>query len=79
MEVVFAEQRTAASPEAREEAKQAESMLVQLRQQITGARATENRHAAEEAQLVQDLTTEQGRWLAINQQLDELEKTLAKR
>ena len=74
MEAVMAEQKASASVEAREEARQAEFMLVQLRQQIAAARATENRHAAEEAQLVQDLTTEQGRWLAINQQLDELER-----
>jgi chromosome segregation ATPase len=79
MEAVAAEQKASASAEAREEARQAEFMLVQLRRQLTGARATESRHAAEEAQLVQDLTTEQGRWLAINQQLDELERTLAKR
>jgi chromosome segregation ATPase len=79
MESVVAEQRTAASLEAREEAKQAEAMLAQLRGQITIARATENRHAAEEAQLVQDLTSEQGRWLAINQQLDELERALSRK
>ena len=79
MEAVIAEQKASASAEAREEAKQAEFMVAQLRQQISAARATENRHAAEEAQLVQDLTTEQGRWLAINQQLDELERALSKR
>jgi len=35
--------------------------------------------SAEENQLTQDLTTEQGRWIEINQRLDELERTLAKR
>jgi len=35
--------------------------------------------SAEENQLTQDLTTEQERWIEINQRLDELERTLAKR
>jgi len=79
MEAAAAEGRTATTPEAREEARQAEFMLTQLRRQMAVAKGTETRHAAEEAQLLQDLTTEQGRWLAINQQLDELEKALSRK
>jgi len=74
-----AEGRSAPTPQEREEARHLEQVVVQLRRDLVVARATESRHAAEEAQLVQDLTTEQGRWLAINQQLDELEKALARR
>ena len=72
-------QRASSSPQAREEAEMAESLLGQVRRQLVAQKATVDRHAAEETQLVSDLTAEQGRWLAINQQLDELERTLAKR
>ena len=54
-------------------------MLKEMKAQIAAASTALNRHMAEEAQLVADLTTEQGRWNAINQQLDELERMLAKR
>ena len=79
LEAALAEHRQSSSPEAREEANQASMMLAQLKSQIALVTATLNRHMAEEAQLVADLTTEQGRWNAINQQLDELERLLAKR
>jgi len=68
-----------ASPESREEARQVEFMISQVRRQIALAKMTVDRHAAEESQLVTDLTAEQGRWIDINQRLDELEKALAKR
>ena len=54
-------------------------MLPQLRRQIAMTKTTMDRHAAEEAQLIADLATEQGRWIEINQRLDELERALAKR
>jgi hypothetical protein len=79
MAAVVAEHETATTREALEEGRQAGFMLKQLREQIAMAAATANRHSAEETQLMQDLTTEQGRWSAINQQLDELERVLAKR
>ena len=43
------------------------------------ARASVDRFAAEEAQLMTDIATEQARWTDINARLDELERTLAKR
>jgi len=50
-----------------------------VKTKMASAKAIVDRHATEEAQLVVDLTTEQGRWLEINQRLDELEKALSKR
>ena len=78
-ERAFAEQRQSSSPEARHEVEMASTLLAQLKDKMAVASATLGRHMAEEAQLVADLTTEQGRWNAINQQLDELERALAKR
>lgn len=70
--------RASASPQAREEAEMTESLLGQVRRQLGVAKATTDRHAAEETQLVADLTTEQGRWVEINGRLDELEKALGR-
>lgn len=50
-----------------------------FKKQVAAAQANVNRLAAEEQQLTQDLTAEQGRWIDINQRLDELERALAKR
>jgi hypothetical protein len=50
-----------------------------LRQQLTAAKGNVDRLAAEEMQLTGDIATEQQRWIAINQRLDELERALAKR
>jgi len=50
-----------------------------MKQEVAAAQATVDRLAAEETQLTQDLTVEQGRWIDINQRLDELERALAKR
>ena len=50
-----------------------------MKQQAEAAQANVDRLAAEEAQLTQDLTVEQARWIDINQRLDELERALAKR
>lgn len=58
---------------------EAEQMLVQRKRALKAAKATVDGLAAEEAQLVQDVTTEQGRWQEINQRLDDLERALAKR
>ena len=78
-EAALDEHRTSSSPEAREEARQASFLIKDLKAKTALAQATLNRHLAEESQLVGDLTTEQGRWNAINQQLDELERLLTKR
>jgi chromosome segregation ATPase len=58
---------------------QRDQMLAGLRHQVDTARAAADRWAAEEAQLTSDLTAEQGRWLDINQRLDELERSLGKK
>jgi hypothetical protein len=47
--------------------------------QAAAAKANVDRLAAEEMQLTGDIASEQQRWIAINQRLDELERALAKR
>jgi chromosome segregation ATPase len=79
LEAAFQGQKAGAIPEAREEGNMATILIGGIRTKLTAARATVDRMAAEEAQLMQELSAEQGRWSAINQQLDELEKALAKR
>jgi chromosome segregation ATPase len=54
-------------------------MLSQTKRQVEEHKITVARLAAEEGQLTQDLTIEQGRWTDINQRLDELERVLVKR
>jgi len=54
-------------------------VLAGLTSQVAAARTNVDRLAAEELQLTADIATEQQRWTAINQRLDELERTLAKR
>ena len=56
-----------------------ESLLADRRSQVSSAKTAVDRLTAEEAQLVQDVTVEQGRWTEINQRLDELERALIKR
>jgi len=56
-----------------------EGVLAGLKSQVGAAKANVERLAAEEAQLTSDLTAEQGRWIDINQRLDELERSLTKR
>jgi hypothetical protein len=50
-----------------------------LKTQVAAAKANVDRLAAEELQLTADIATEQQRWADINQRLDALEHTLAKR
>ena len=50
-----------------------------MKNQAAAAQANVDRLAAEEAQLTQELSVEQARWIDINQRLDELERALAKR
>jgi hypothetical protein len=50
-----------------------------IKQEIDASKGNVDRLAAEEAQLTSDLTAEQARWIEINQRLDELERTLARR
>jgi chromosome segregation ATPase len=78
-EAAMEEHRLSGTPEAREEARQAEAMIGEVKRQTAAAKATVDRYTAEEAQLTQDITTEQARWLDINQRLDELEKTLSRK
>jgi len=59
--------------------KEAEGVLAGLKSQIAGSKANVDRLTAEEMQLTGDIATEQQRWVAINQRLDELERSLAKR
>jgi outer membrane murein-binding lipoprotein Lpp len=54
-------------------------ILEGLKSQVATAKANVDRLAAEEMQLAGDIAAEQQRWIAINQRLDELERTLAKR
>ena len=56
-----------------------EQLLAQRRHQVAAAKGAVDRLTAEEAQLTQDVTVEQGRWTEINQRLDELERALVKR
>ena len=56
-----------------------DDVLAMFKTQIETAKAGVDRWAAEETQLTADLTAEQGRWIDINQRLDELERSLAKR
>jgi hypothetical protein len=59
--------------------KDREQALGGLKQQAQILKANLERLRAEEAQLTSDLTAEQARWVDINQRLDELERSLAKR
>ena len=54
-------------------------IVAQAKAEVAGHRAAVTRLAAEEAQLTQDLGVEQGRWIEINQRLDELERALSKK
>ena len=54
-------------------------ILSGLKSQVGAAKANVDRLSAEEAQLAGDIASEQQRWVAINQRLDELERTIAKR
>jgi chromosome segregation ATPase len=56
-----------------------ESELASRRSEVSTAKTAVDRLTAEEAQLAQDVTVEQGRWTEINQRLDELERALIKR
>jgi chromosome segregation ATPase len=55
------------------------AMVAGMKKEVAAAQANVDRLVAEEAQLTQDVTAEQARWVEINQRLDELERALAKR
>jgi chromosome segregation ATPase len=59
--------------------KDKEGLLAGFNAQVAAAKGNVDRLTAEELQLTADIATEQQRWVAINQRLDELERTLAKR
>jgi DNA repair exonuclease SbcCD ATPase subunit len=50
-----------------------------VQREVASRQETVNRLATEEQQLTQQITAEQARWVDINQRLDELERTLAKK
>jgi chromosome segregation ATPase len=79
LEASLAEHQVATTPEAREEAKHAAFMLTLVKAATASARGTADRYSAEEAQLTQEIATEQARWNGINGRLDELEKLLSRR
>ena len=79
LEAAQEEHKRSNEPGAGEEANMATLLIGGVRAKIANATASWTRNTAEEAQLMADLVTEQGRWTAINQQLDELERLLAKR
>lgn len=54
-------------------------LVALFKREAAEALATLGRLTAEEAQLTQDITTEQARWTEINQRLDELERALITR
>jgi hypothetical protein len=54
-------------------------MVAGMKKEVAAAQVNVDRLVAEEAQLTQDVTAEQARWVEINQRLDELERALAKR
>lgn len=56
-----------------------DTMMSDRKGRAVATKAALDRHVAEEAQLVSDLTAEQARWTDINQRLDELERALSKR
>jgi len=66
------------SPNDAEE-KDKEGLLAGFNAQVAAVKANVDRLTAEEMQLTGDIATEQQRWVAINQRLDELERALAKR
>lgn len=78
-EAAMAANRASNTPEAREELKQVEFMLGEVKREAAMAKGTLERLTGEEAQLLQDINVEQGRWTDINARLDELERALAKR
>jgi len=59
--------------------KDKEGLLAGFDAQVAAVKANIDRLTAEEMQLTGDIATEQQRWIAINQRLDDLERTLAKR
>src|SRR5262249_1927178 len=58
---------------------QKDDLSAGVKAQVAAAKANVDRLAAEEMQLTADIAAEQALWVAINQRLDELERTLAKR
>jgi predicted nucleic acid-binding Zn-ribbon protein len=62
-----------------EEAQQVEAMLPRLRANWGRAAANLQRLQIEESTLTGELSTEQGRWADINRQMEELERTLARK
>jgi DNA repair ATPase RecN len=68
--------REAADPEPR---RQAEEEVKALKSEVARVTLEVQRLTNDEAALMQEVSTEQGRWTEINQRLEELERTLGRR
>jgi chromosome segregation ATPase len=79
LETGIEESRIRNTPEGREEARQGEYAVEQVKKTMAIAKANVDRYASEEAQLTADIATEQARWTDINARLDEMEKLLSSR
>ena len=67
------------SAEGRQAAEQIQHMFAGSKRQMEQANADLQRLTAEEAVLLADIATEQGRWAEINQRVEELEQALGRR
>jgi hypothetical protein len=67
------------SPEARQEAEHLENMTAIFKRQLAQGNADVQRLTAEEAVILADIASEQGRWTEINQRVEELERLLDRR
>jgi chromosome segregation ATPase len=56
-----------------------DEQLALMKSQVVAAKGRVDQLVAEETRLTADVGTEQDRWMAINQRLDDLERSLAKR
>ena len=56
-----------------------DDVMSETKARLRAAKTRVERLAAEETELTADIAVEQQRWIAINQRLDELERTLGKR
>jgi chromosome segregation ATPase len=72
-------QRIQAGAYANVQREEIEQLITQRTRAAASAKVTLDRLTAEEAQLANDLTAEQGRWIEINSRLDDLERALVRR
>lgn len=70
---------TSDTPPSPEDRNPMAAMVETLEKTVTAGHADIQRLQAEEAQLQQQIATEQGRWVDINRTLEDLERAFAKR